>query len=339
MWTQQPRMQHEIITLGETTKTPAEFRSFLDSIRARFTPETYNLITHNCNNFTDECCQFLIGQGIPGHITGLPAELMATPIGMMLRPMIEGFENNMRQQGGGGMDPFGGAGGLGGLGGDGFPPANPASVSGNPWTSNPNPWAGNTASVPAPGQGVAVEKGSTCVIETAKLEPPVTRVGESHPHARLSLETLKSRGGKLLSLDKEGGGLVGKMVAAGTKVGQALSESDTAMLKKAFQARIQGDTSTTTGACRIVSRCFREWPEKALLSVVWLVRWLATQPEGNAYLASEETTVQALVDRLPKLPDAPRMLGLNACANLFAHPPGARTLSETRHNPSHSSSS
>ena len=29
------------------------------------------------------------GQGIPAHITGLPAEFLSTPIGQMLRPMID----------------------------------------------------------------------------------------------------------------------------------------------------------------------------------------------------------------------------------------------------------
>jgi len=40
MWTQQPQMQHEIINLGETEKTPQEFRAFLETIKPRFTPQT-----------------------------------------------------------------------------------------------------------------------------------------------------------------------------------------------------------------------------------------------------------------------------------------------------------
>ena len=43
-----PPLQHEVLDLGETEKTPAEFRAFLDTIRSRFTAETYNLLTHNC---------------------------------------------------------------------------------------------------------------------------------------------------------------------------------------------------------------------------------------------------------------------------------------------------
>ena len=177
MWTQQPRMQHEIITLGETTKTPAEFRAFVDSIRGRFTPETYNLLTHNCNNFTDECSHFLLGTGIPAHITGQPAELMATPIGAMMRPMIEGFQQN---RGGGGMDPFGGVGV--GLPTAAAPTANPWATPSAPAAVPPNPWLGVTQQQqqqqqPQP-QQEQQQAGSTQVV---KLDTPVERVGQGVP--------------------------------------------------------------------------------------------------------------------------------------------------------------
>jgi hypothetical protein len=35
----------------------------------------YNLLTHNCNNFTNEVAHFLLGQSIPSYIIGLPAEV------------------------------------------------------------------------------------------------------------------------------------------------------------------------------------------------------------------------------------------------------------------------
>lgn len=68
MWTQQPAMQvyssrrrlrlltphtlsqHEIVDLGSTSKTPAEFREFLETLKPRFTPQTYNLLEHNCES-------------------------------------------------------------------------------------------------------------------------------------------------------------------------------------------------------------------------------------------------------------------------------------------------
>ncbi len=43
--------------------------------------ETYDLFKNNCNNFTNECANFLTGKGLPEHITGLPNEILNTPIG------------------------------------------------------------------------------------------------------------------------------------------------------------------------------------------------------------------------------------------------------------------
>ena len=31
----------------------------------KFAGEKYNLIDKNCNHFTDEACEFLVGKGIP----------------------------------------------------------------------------------------------------------------------------------------------------------------------------------------------------------------------------------------------------------------------------------
>jgi len=54
-----------------------------------------DLFHNNCNNFSDEVSHFLLGKGIPKHITGLPAEVLSTPLGQSLKPMIEGMQANM----------------------------------------------------------------------------------------------------------------------------------------------------------------------------------------------------------------------------------------------------
>jgi hypothetical protein len=52
----------------------------------RFTEATYNLFSHNCNNFSDECCAFLLGQGIPKHIIDMPTDFLSTPLGPPAAP-------------------------------------------------------------------------------------------------------------------------------------------------------------------------------------------------------------------------------------------------------------
>ena len=55
---------------------------------------TYDILKNNCNNFADECCQFLTGISIPSYITGLPSEILRTPLGKMIEPII----NNLQRQ-------------------------------------------------------------------------------------------------------------------------------------------------------------------------------------------------------------------------------------------------
>ena len=43
--------------------------------------DKYDLFKNNCNNFTDEAVNFLTGLHIPSFITGLPEEVLNTPMG------------------------------------------------------------------------------------------------------------------------------------------------------------------------------------------------------------------------------------------------------------------
>ncbi|CAK4806673.1 unnamed protein product [Aphanomyces euteiches] len=85
----------QVVQLGETEVPPEEFASFLQEISPRFTAATYNLLSHNCNNFSNEVAQFLLGSGIPQHILDLPNEVLSTPMGAMFRPMIENMQAEM----------------------------------------------------------------------------------------------------------------------------------------------------------------------------------------------------------------------------------------------------
>ena len=54
------------------------FYFFVDINPFFLRPEKYNIIEHNCNNFTNDVSQFLTGNTIPSYITGLPRELLDT---------------------------------------------------------------------------------------------------------------------------------------------------------------------------------------------------------------------------------------------------------------------
>ncbi|KAK1809806.1 hypothetical protein LTR12_015832 [Friedmanniomyces endolithicus] len=79
----------EIIPMG-TTQLPLDVvLDYLESLKDVYTPESYNLFAHNCNNFTNDFSMFLLGKGIPNHITSLPKRVLDTPFGQMLRPQID----------------------------------------------------------------------------------------------------------------------------------------------------------------------------------------------------------------------------------------------------------
>lgn len=61
-------------------------------LRERFHDQSYDLLSNNCNNFTDEMSKLLLSTGIPNHIVGLPEEVMSTPFGQMIKPMLTGMQ-------------------------------------------------------------------------------------------------------------------------------------------------------------------------------------------------------------------------------------------------------
>ena len=86
----------QVIPLGTTAKTEAEFRAWIGSVRHQFTEQTYDLFKHNCNNFSDAAAKFLLnGQGIPRNIIDLPRQVLETPIGQMIAPMLSNQMNTM----------------------------------------------------------------------------------------------------------------------------------------------------------------------------------------------------------------------------------------------------
>lgn len=86
----------KVMDLG-TTEIPQElFEEYLKDLRPKYTPESYDLFEKNCNNFSDEICQFLTGTGIPKDILDLPKKLLATPMGQMLKPFLTQMQGNIQ---------------------------------------------------------------------------------------------------------------------------------------------------------------------------------------------------------------------------------------------------
>ncbi|KAK6164257.1 hypothetical protein DH2020_001121 [Rehmannia glutinosa] len=85
-----------VIDLGVTHVPKDVFEMYLQEIGPRYTAETYSLLTHNCNNFSNEVAQFLVGTSIPDYILNLPNEVMSSPMGALMLPMIQQLETTLR---------------------------------------------------------------------------------------------------------------------------------------------------------------------------------------------------------------------------------------------------
>lgn len=73
-----------VVDLGMTHVPQDVFEVYLEEIGPRYTAETYSLLTHNCNNFSNEVAQFLVGASIPDYILNLPNEIMSSPMGALI---------------------------------------------------------------------------------------------------------------------------------------------------------------------------------------------------------------------------------------------------------------
>ncbi|XP_031251856.1 deSI-like protein At4g17486 isoform X2 [Pistacia vera] len=59
------------IPLGRLNMPSSEFRTFIESAASEYHGDTYNLISKNCNHFTDEIAWRLTGKHIPGWVNRL----------------------------------------------------------------------------------------------------------------------------------------------------------------------------------------------------------------------------------------------------------------------------
>lgn len=66
--------------------------------------QAYDLWRHNCNNFTNDFATFLVGKGIPSHITDMPQTVLNSPMGRLLQPAIDdAIRNSQNRQRTGGL--------------------------------------------------------------------------------------------------------------------------------------------------------------------------------------------------------------------------------------------
>jgi thiol-disulfide isomerase/thioredoxin len=87
----------EIIKLGKTEIPLDDILEYLDSLKETYTAASYDLFKHNCNNFSHDFSMFLVGKGIPDHITALPETVLNTPFGSMMKTRLDAEMRHITQ--------------------------------------------------------------------------------------------------------------------------------------------------------------------------------------------------------------------------------------------------
>lgn len=87
----------KIVNLGRTELPMEVIEEYLESLKELYTPESYDLFLHNCNNFSQDLAVFLVGKSIPDEIRNLPETFLRTPIGQMLRGQLDQSMRQMTQ--------------------------------------------------------------------------------------------------------------------------------------------------------------------------------------------------------------------------------------------------
>jgi len=79
----------QVVHLGYTLVTQQEFRTFLSAdLCKKFKPDTYDVMTYNCNTFSKEVVFFLTGEQIPEQVSKLPELVLNSPTAKVLRPFL-----------------------------------------------------------------------------------------------------------------------------------------------------------------------------------------------------------------------------------------------------------
>jgi len=91
-----------IVELGQTLRTKDELWELLTRELAReYTVHNYDVLTHNCNHFTDELSRFLLNEALPEFIACQGTAVMDAPLSRFFRPMMNMYLGRFETAGGG----------------------------------------------------------------------------------------------------------------------------------------------------------------------------------------------------------------------------------------------
>lgn len=73
-----------VIEMGSTEIPSEVVAEYLEDVAAKYNQTSYNLLKNNCNHFTNDFCQFLVGKPIPQYILDVAEQVSRTPFTQIL---------------------------------------------------------------------------------------------------------------------------------------------------------------------------------------------------------------------------------------------------------------
>ena len=68
----------------------------LRDMSSKFTERTYHVFNNNCNTFTNEVAELVLGESIPDEIGKLPREFFQTQLGQQIAPMMVNMQKSLQ---------------------------------------------------------------------------------------------------------------------------------------------------------------------------------------------------------------------------------------------------
>lgn len=293
----------EVMKMGRTELPIEVVEEYIQSLESIYTPESYDLFLHNCNNFSQDLCIFLVGKSIPDKISSLPETFLKTPIGQMLKGQIDQSMRRMTQA--------------------------PDAVSGQ--NARLKPSSQTQTNGTSSRQTSSVHPTRPIFINSAP-QAKGTRPS-SHPQASLKLPLLSKRIPEPIlattspPLDK----LFSRIASASPDTDvQPIKDLASHVQQRSVQGSANAPLPDMSKVSVWATEHFAEFAS-AQFALVDLFRVSALDPRVSAYLATDFTILQTIRSRITEFGPAEvpynlQFTTLQLCMNLFSSPVAQEAL-------------
>lgn len=278
----------EVVPLGKTNLSMEVILEYVESLKQIYTSASYDLFAHNCNNFTNDFAMFLVGRGIPKHITSLPETVLNTPFGMMLKPQLDREMRSITQAA-----------------------VPPQAIPPQPTSTGTGSSSGSTNG------GQQTTRHSQTAPQQTTLPP--------HPHDRLKLPLFKRSTtqpvtyNKVPPLDK----LTAKMGSAGGSVAAKSAVDFISVRTREGSPEATLPDMPLLG--NFFRSSIQTLPLEVLFASYDLMRLVVADPRASGYFAQEEgsPTFLAMLNHINGLQDCPynlKLVSIHLSCNMFNSP-------------------